>query len=81
MDSEGAEVRFLVRGRVLRPEDACQKRFSWFFYWIQKVQRCANLVDLARAFERVYSNYLLEKFGVDTAENGPLKVCQKLARN
>ena len=31
-------------------------------------------------FERdSYSNeYLLEKIGVDTAENGPLKVCQKL---
>ena len=26
-----------------------------------------------------YSNeYLLTKFGVDTAENGPLEVCQKL---
>ena len=24
--------------RVLRPEDACPKRFSWFFYWIPKVQ-------------------------------------------
>ena len=31
-------------------------------------------------FERdSYSNeYLLGKFGVDTAENGPFKVCQKL---
>ena len=24
---------------VLRPEDACQKRFSWFFNWIPKVQK------------------------------------------
>ena len=29
-----------------------------------------------------YSNeYLLAKCGVDTAENGPLKVCEKLARS
>ena len=28
---------FLLRGCVLRPDDACQKRFS--SYWIQKVQR------------------------------------------
>ena len=29
-----------------------------------------------------YSNeYLLTKFGVDTAENEPLKVCQKLPRD
>ena len=24
--------------------------------------------------------YILAKFGVDTAENGPLKVCEKLAK-
>ena len=29
-----------------------------------------------------YSNdYFLAKFGVDTAENGPLKVCQKFAKS
>ena len=29
-----------------------------------------------------YSNeYLLAKLGVDTAENGPLKVCQQLAKS
>ena len=71
----------------LCPEDACPKRFSWFFYWIPKVQTCVNLVDLVKSF-RVPSfrnlfykidpdsnEYLLAKFGVDTAENGPLKVC------
>ena len=24
------------------PEDACPQRFSWFFYWIPKVQKCVN---------------------------------------
>ena len=33
------------------PEDACQKRFSWFFYWIPKVQKRVNLVDLVKSFQ------------------------------
>ena len=40
----------LLRGCVLRPLDACQKRFSWFFYRIPKVQKCVNLVDLVKSF-------------------------------
>ena len=60
------------------PEDACQKRFSWF-YWIQKVHKCAILVDLVNSFQTsIY--YLLANFGVDTAKNGPPKVCQELAK-
>ena len=44
------------------------------------VQKCANLVDLVKSFQTsIY--YLLAKFGVDTAENGPLKARQKLAKN
>ena len=37
LDSKRAEVdSFFSRARhVPRPEDACPKRFSWFFYWIQ----------------------------------------------
>ena len=31
-------------------EDACQKRFSWFFYWIPKMQKFLNLVDLVKSF-------------------------------
>ena len=27
-------------GEVVRPEDACQKRFSWFLNWNPKVQKC-----------------------------------------
>ena len=62
---------------VLCPEDACPKRFSWFFYWIPKVQKRVNLVNLVKSFQTSIS-YLLAKFGFDTAENEPLKVCQKL---
>ena len=41
--------------RVLRPEDACPKRFSWFFYWIPKVQKRVNLVDLVKSsLTRIY---------------------------
>ena len=63
---------------------------------IPKVQKFVNLVDLVKSFQFLsmslflnllfeqdsYSNeYLLAKFGVDTAENGPLKVCQNLAKS
>ena len=69
---------FRLRSRELRPEDACQKRFSWFSDWSPKVQQRVNLVDLVKSFEsNIY--YLLAKIGVDTAENEPLKVCQKLS--
>ena len=43
------------------------------------VQKCVNLVDLVKSFQTSI-HYLLAKFGVDTAENRPLKVCQKLAK-
>ena len=50
-------------------DDACQKLFSWFSDWIQKVQKCVNL-DL----ENDDNEWLVEKIGFDTAENGPSKV-------
>ena len=65
---------------MLRPEGACQKRFSWFSDWSPKVQKRVNLVDLVKSFQTSIS-FLLAKFGVDTAENEPLKVCQKFAKN
>ena len=56
--------------------------------WIPKVQKRVNLVDLVKSFLNLlfepdsYSNEdLLANFGVDTAENEPLKVCQKLAKS
>ena len=36
---------FRLRSRVLRPEDACQKRFSWFSDWSPEVEKCAFLLD------------------------------------
>ena len=33
---------FRLRGRELRPEEACQNRFSWFSNWSPKVQKCVN---------------------------------------
>ena len=53
---------------MLRPEDACQKRFSGFFNWIPKVQKRVNLVDLVQRFAK---KYLIAKFSFDTAENEP----------
>ena len=47
------------------------------FYRIPRVQKCENLVDLVESFQ-TFMYYLLAKFGVDTAENEPLKVSPKL---
>ena len=58
---------------MLSPEDAFQKRFSWFFYWIPEVQKRVNRVDLVKSFQMsIY--YLLANIGFDTAENEPSKV-------
>ena len=52
-------------------------RFRFFF---PKRRISVHLVDLVRSFQTsIY--YLLAKFGFDTAENGPLKVSQKLAKS
>ena len=42
---------FRLRSRELRPEDACQKRVSWFSDWSPKVQQRVNLVDLVKSFQ------------------------------
>ena len=45
-----------------------------------KGAKCVNLVDLVKSFHAsIY--YLLARFGFDTAENGSLKVCQKLVKS
>ena len=59
---------------LICPEPASQNHFSRFSDWIRKVQKPVNLVDLVKSFQ---TNILLAKFGFDTAENEPLKVCQK----
>ena len=43
--------------------------FMGSFFWIQKVRKCVNLVDLVKSFQ-TSTYYLLATFGVDTAENG-----------
>ena len=54
----------------------CLTESAWNFA-IAAVQRNINLIDLVKSYQTsIY--YLLAKLGVDTAENGPLKVCQKL---
>ena len=50
--------------------DACQKRFSWFFNWIPKLQKFVNLVDLVKSFQTC-------KNRLRYSREGPLKVCQK----
>ena len=45
-----------------------------------EVQKYVNLVDLVKSFlTSIY--YLLANIRVDTAENGLLKVCQKLVKS
>ena len=41
----------------------------------------AKVCKACRFRQELSNEYLLTKFGVDTAENGPLKVCQKLANS
>ena len=57
----------------------CLTKFSRNFesVAVQKVQKHVNLVDLVRASDPNSNEYLLAKFGVDTAENEPLKVWRK----
>ena len=54
---------------------ASKKRFSWFPDWIPKVRRNVNLIDLVKSFSK---EYLVAKFGRDTAETDSSKVCQKV---
>ena len=40
----------------------------------------AKMCKSCRSREELSNEYLLPKFSVDTAENGPLKVCNKIAK-
>ena len=62
----------------------CLTNISSFFEF-GAVQKCVNLVDLVKSFltsisfsllTSIQYYYLLAKIVVNTAENGPLKVCQ-----
>ena len=77
-------------GRVLRPEDACQKRLSWFFDWNQKVQRnvkdscksCRSRQALSKESsfrtDSYSKEYLVKTFCFDTSENEFSNVFQKV---
>ena len=60
----------LHRGFVFRPDDAVQKRFSWFSDLIQAVERSA----LCRSRRELSNEFLFATFGFDTAGNEPCKL-------
>ena len=65
------------RCRPCCPDGACQKRFSWFSDWSQKVQKFANIVDLLKSFPT--SIYLRKSASIQPRTGLP-KVSQKLAK-
>ena len=74
----GAEV-CLARAATLK---------KWLFVVFRldsKGAKGAKACKSCRSRQELSNEYLLAKFGVDTAENGPLKVCQnyvfKLAKS
>ena len=63
----------------------CLKKFSSIFEFGAKVHKFVNPLDLVKSFlfftlDPNSNEYLLSKIGVDTGENGPVKVCQKLEK-
>ena len=57
----------------------CLSKFSRMFE-CGAVQKCVHHVDIVKSFQSIQTSIqcLLAKFGFDTADNGPLKVCQQL---
>ena len=55
----------------------CLTQFSRIFEF-GAVQKFVNLVDLEKMLQ---NEYLVANIGFDSAENEPLKVCQKLAKS
>ena len=56
----------------VRPDEALQKRSSWFLEWIQKVQRNSNLIDLVNRFFIHVPFFLNLFFGLDPYFNNYL---------
>ena len=49
--------------------------------WLNfRMRSGAKVYTSCRSRQELSNEYLLAKIGVDTAENGLLKVCQKLAK-
>ena len=72
----------LLRGCVFRSDDACQKRFSWFPDWIQKVQKCVNLGDLVKSFKfkRVFTCKHRRRYSQEKASQSLPKNLQKVGK-
>ena len=51
------------------------------FMVFQLDSKGAKACKSCRSRQELSNEYLLAKFGVDTAENKPLKICQKLAKS
>ena len=56
----------------------CKK---WLFVVFRLDSKSAKVCKSCRSRQELSNEYLLAKVGVDTAENGPLKVCHKLAKS
>ena len=54
--------------------------FSWIRILDSKGAKVAHKCKYCRSCQELSNEYLVANFVVDTAENGPLKVCQKLAK-
>ena len=77
LDSKGAKEALLMVF-LLDSKGAKVYTFSLFHFrfgsFLPKTHKCKS----CRSRQELSNEYVLAKFGVDTAENGPLKVCQKL---
>ena len=57
-------------------------RFMVFILSSKGAEVCkSHKCKSCRSRQGFSNDHLVAKFGVDTAENGPLKVCQKLAKS
>ena len=79
------KIRKMLRIRLQKCENDGRTLAYFFpreaeFLNTKRCKRVQILLDLAKSFQ-TSSYYLLAKFGVDTAENELLKVCQELAKS
>ena len=51
------------------------------FMVFQLDSKCVKVCKSCRSRQELSNEHLLAKFGVDTAENRPIKICKKLSRS
>ena len=79
---------------MLRSEDACQKRFSWFLDWNQKLRKCsrldskgANVYTSCRSRQELSNEYLVltcklwRRYSRERASQFLPKISRKLEKN